>query len=92
VFRGEGLVSLARPFLAAGSTSVVGTLWNVEDDPTRTLVRSFHREFAQRRDAAGALGHAQRVMLNSARPADRLPRSWAGFVAVGAAQSSRPHE
>src|SRR4029077_2092594 len=34
VSRTEGVESLARPFLAAGLPSVIGSLWNVDDEGT----------------------------------------------------------
>jgi CHAT domain-containing protein len=83
VYRGEGPVSLARPFLAAGATAVLGTLWSVDDRSTRTFVRAFHREFAREHDAPRALRQAQRVLLASRDASDRLPRAWAAFVIIG---------
>ncbi len=43
VDEGEGVIGLARPFLAAGVPTVVGTLWNVEDRLTRSFTVGLYR-------------------------------------------------
>lgn len=42
VQRGEGVQSLARAFLQAGSRAVVASLWDVPDKETSLLMRDFH--------------------------------------------------
>ena len=41
--RGEGVISLARPFLAAGVPTVLATLWDLNDRASRPLFVEFHR-------------------------------------------------
>ena len=42
VLKGEGVQSLARAFLEAGSRSVLASLWNVEDEATRRTMSQFY--------------------------------------------------
>lgn len=85
-FGGEGMISLARPFLAAGVPLVVASLWPVDSESTSELMISFHKH--RKHDnvsSAEALRRAQLEMLKSSD--DRLsnPYCWAGFTAVGGA-------
>ncbi len=79
--RGES-VSLATAFLAAGVPSVVATLWPVEDDRTRDLMRRFHIALEQGREPRFALREAQ-LQLASGDAAGSLG-AWASFVLLGA--------
>lgn len=81
---GEGPMTLARPFLAAGAASVVATLWDVEDRPTATLLTAVHRALRLGSRPADALRAAQLEMLHSPDPSDRLPRHWGALAVFGA--------
>jgi CHAT domain-containing protein len=84
VFRGQGMVNLARPFLGAGAKAVLGTLWKVDDETARLIMSEFHRLFASGLDAPSSLRRAQAAMLNSADPTHAAAKSWSGFVLVEA--------
>jgi CHAT domain-containing protein len=84
LYRGEGLMSLARPFLDVGVPSVVGALWDVDDRVTSRFLVQFHREYARIGDSGSALVAAQRQLLNSPDPTLSLPRNWSAFLAFGA--------
>lgn len=84
VFRGEGASSLARSFLAAGATSVVGSLWKVQDASAMTLLTGFHRALAAGVPAVQALAQAQRSMARQGFPV----RDWAAFQVIGGLQRS----
>ena len=45
--RGEGTLSLARAFMAAGVPAVVGTLPGADENATRDLMIGFHREMSK---------------------------------------------
>jgi CHAT domain-containing protein len=81
VIDGEGIVSVARAFLAAGVPAVVASLWPVEDD-NHDLFTTFHRELRARRDAAAALRAAQLAILRRAGTTAPI-RSWGGIAAFG---------
>ena len=82
-YRGEGIVSLVRPLLAAGVPTVVASLWPVNSQATSDLMIAFHnqRKLANRRTGQ-ALHDAQLKVRNSDR--FRHPFYWAPFIAVGA--------
>ncbi|HJQ31458.1 MAG TPA: CHAT domain-containing protein [Pyrinomonadaceae bacterium] len=84
VYRGEGAVGIARPFIAAGASLVVASLWPAESGPTADLMVSFHRH--RRLDGlptAEAFRRAQLDMLNSPDTRNRQPRHWAAFAVTG---------
>jgi CHAT domain-containing protein/tetratricopeptide (TPR) repeat protein len=88
ISRGEGGLSLSRPFLAAGVPQIVGTLWDVTDADTRILV-AFHRLYAKRVPAIEALRVAQ---LEALRQRDRQPSAvghWAAFQLIGGLEDKR---
>ncbi len=90
VWRGEGSLNLARPFLAAGVPLVLGTLWDLPDAETGVLLQ-FHRAFAQGKRSATALRDAQLAMINT----DRRPaasRRWAGYQLIGGLEGAHDAE
>lgn len=82
--RGEGVLSLARPFLSAGVPTVVASLWDADDRATRPLLVAFHAALHDGAPPAQALRSAQLSMLAGADGASNAPARWAGFVVVGA--------
>jgi CHAT domain-containing protein/tetratricopeptide (TPR) repeat protein len=79
----RGFAGLSGALLGAGVQGVVGTLWPVDDEATRTFMIAFHRAYAATGDAAGALRSAQLVMLRSPSPSLRSPAAWAAFQYAG---------
>lgn len=75
----EGMPSLARSFLAAGASTVVGTLWNLGDDQSRALMTSFHRQIIAGEPPAAALRSAQLEAI-ARGGADAEVKNWAGFA------------
>jgi len=71
--------SLVNAFLAAGVGSVIGTLWNVEDAPTRTMSIAFHRELHKGSTPAQALRTTQLEMIRR----DAAPKVWASLQLYG---------
>jgi CHAT domain-containing protein len=92
LYRGEGLMGLARAFLAGGAEAVVATQWPVGPDAAK-LMGEFHRALAGGAAPASALRAARQVLRN--QPATSHPFFWAGFVLVrgasdvGAAMAAR---
>lgn len=86
--RGEGVLSLARPFMAAGVPAVVATLWDVEDRPSRLLMREFHAAYLRHGDAARALREAQLALLHSGDSSLGRYEAWGGFQLIGAAAAN----
>jgi CHAT domain-containing protein len=80
--RGEGLVGLTRGFMYAGASSVVASLWKVDDAATAELMKYFYSNMLQHQmQPAEALRAAQ----NSIRQHPRWssPYYWAAFTLQG---------
>ncbi len=82
VLDGEGPLSLARAFLAAGVPSVVASLWPIPDPPT-ALMTAFHQRLRSGEAPAAALRSAQLTMLRSSPTGQRSPAVWASLQAFG---------
>lgn len=81
-YRGEGIVSLVRPFLALKVPTVIATLWSVDSPATAKLMIDFHRERKKNNLGAGdALRNAQLEMVKT--PSYQHPYYWAPFIMVG---------
>jgi CHAT domain-containing protein len=79
VLAGEGPLSLARAFLQAGASTVVGSLWPLRDDETARLFDAFYRHLAAGKSVAESLAAAQRDRIEAGEPA----AAWAGVVLLG---------
>ncbi|HEV2851583.1 MAG TPA: CHAT domain-containing protein [Thermoanaerobaculia bacterium] len=82
----EGVVNLARPFLAMGVPAVIGSLWSVDDRATKELLTLFHQYFRSGVGATAALRQAQIEMSSSSDPTLSAPAFWAGFQLLGAGE------
>ena len=80
--RGEGLIGLTRGFMHAGASSVVASLWKVDDEATAELMKNFYANMLQKGMApAGALRAAQNTVRQN--PLWQSPHFWAGFTLQG---------
>jgi CHAT domain-containing protein len=80
--RGDGVVSLARGFMYAGSKSVISSLWAVDDRATTEFMGYFYSGLLKDQlPPAAALQTAKRKMLVQERW--RKPFFWAAFVLQG---------
>lgn len=83
-YAGEGMISLARPFLVAGVPLVLVSLWPVDSAATAELMISFHRHRTQGKlPSAAALKRAQLDMLARSEEQLRSPFNWGAFVLIG---------
>lgn len=83
-YGGEGMSSLARPFIAAGVPLVVATLWPVDSDATAELMIRFHGYRARGKfPTAAALARAQTDLIRGPEERLRHPYYWAAFTLVG---------
>lgn len=79
---GDEQIGLGRAFLAAGVSSLVMSLWPVEDDATNILMQFFYRNLLAGESKVQALQHAQRALMLHA-PHYAHPYFWAAFRLVG---------
>jgi tetratricopeptide (TPR) repeat protein len=77
---GDELIGLSRGFLHAGASTLVQSLWRVEDRSTASLMRRFYQELVEGRPKGSALGEAQLALLDSGVA---HPYFWAPFQLVG---------
>ena len=78
--------SLGAAFLAAGSKSVLASLWSVADADAREFIVRFYDEGGAD-DSATALARTQRVFIDSGKPAS----FWAPYVHFGSSPSLSRH-
>jgi len=79
---GEGMIGLTRGFMYAGASSVVSTLWKVDDFATAKLMGHFYRAMKRgRMRPAQALRQAQLALWKEGRWS--APYYWAGFTLQG---------
>jgi CHAT domain-containing protein len=81
----EGISTLARAFLLAGTRTVVSTLWSIDDDSTLYLMKVFYAELARHKSAPEALRVAKRSMLKAFGARKAVPYYWAGLTVEGLA-------
>ena len=81
-YRGEGMVSLVRPFIASRVPTVLASLWPVDSSATRNLMVEFHKE---RKNLNGRSGEALRtVQIKMASSGYyQHPYFWASFIVIG---------
>ncbi|HJQ41100.1 MAG TPA: CHAT domain-containing protein [Thermoanaerobaculia bacterium] len=77
---GEGTISVARAFLAAGVPSVVATLWPIEDRSAATFFPRLHHHLARGAAPADALRATQ---LEWIQRYDAPPGMWAAVQIIG---------
>ncbi|MEZ4647196.1 MAG: CHAT domain-containing protein [Candidatus Eisenbacteria bacterium] len=76
---GDEWIGLARGFLQAGASTVIASLWPIQDEPTVELMDCFYEEFTSGLTAPEALGAAMRRLMRT-RP---HPWHWASFAVLG---------
>jgi CHAT domain-containing protein len=80
---GDEQLGLGRAFLAAGASSLVMSLWPVEDQATSELMQLFYRNLLRGKHKGQALRSAQCSFLQKASPLYSHPYFWAAFRLVG---------
>ena len=80
VSRGDEIWGFTRAFLSAGSSTLLVSLWPVEDEATARTMEVFYRE-VRTSPTRTALRAAQLALLRERRTAH--PFFWAPFVLVG---------
>ncbi len=78
-FHGEGVLNLARPYLLAGATAVIGALWPARDAAAVRLMTDVHTRLAGGESAAQSLAEVQRSAIASGVPV----ADWATFAVIG---------
>ena len=77
--KGEGAIGIAWGFLAAGASTVIATLWDVDDAAVAPLFVDFHRRLI----AGSAAGEAHRAAQLAALERGQDARTWGSLQLVG---------
>lgn len=84
---GDELLGLMRAFLYAGASSLVLSLWTVEDRSTARLMECFYAKLAEGWTKAAALRHAQLSFIKDTNEIAEAkythPYFWASMLLVG---------
>jgi CHAT domain-containing protein len=80
ISRAEGVMSLGRAFLAAGSSSVTVSLWQVSDESTALLMEEYYRNLLSGKKKSVALAEARYAVVAKGF---KDPFFWAPFISIG---------
>ncbi len=81
--QGEGIVSIARAFMYAGSSSVVLSLWKASDANTEHIMKFFYTELGKGVEKDLALRNAKIKYIQSSDQVLANPFFWANFIHMG---------
>lgn len=81
--KGEGIEGLNRSFFFAGASSVLMSLWAVNDQATYQLMERFYSHLRSSEPITNSLRNAKLEMISSG--AVSHPYYWAGFIVSGKA-------
>jgi len=80
---GEGIMSLGRGFLFAGCPNMIFTLWTVDDESGKSIMKSFYRNIKSGQTVATSLRNSKLDYIDSADEIHAHPHFWAAFSAIG---------
>ncbi|MCU0459405.1 MAG: CHAT domain-containing protein [Bacteroidales bacterium] len=80
---GEGILSLARGFLYAGSRSAIMSMWEVEDISASEVIHSFYKNMRGGQTKSSALRNARLKYLRTASQGKSHPYYWSALVIYG---------
>ena len=78
---GDDLVGLTRALMFAGAPSVLCSLWDVDDEATRELMRGFYENYLSGHDKSESLRLAKLSLMKRAEWSH--PYYWSAFVLYG---------
>jgi len=80
ISKAEGVMSLGRAFLAAGSSSVTVSLWQVSDESTAVLMQEYYRHLLKGERKSAALAEARYTVFSKGF---KDPFFWSPFILIG---------
>ena len=81
ILKGEGVVDIARAFLAAGARSVLVALWAVDDEATMVFMKCFYQYLKKGKTASVAVHQSKKSLRESEEFSEM--RFWAPFQLIG---------
>jgi CHAT domain-containing protein len=76
---GEGVYGLQRAFRAAGASSIMTSLWKVDDNATKDFMITFYQQYLKTKDKAAAFATAQKAIKDKYH----YPYFWGAFILAG---------
>ncbi|MGI9542039.1 MAG: CHAT domain-containing protein, partial [Cyclobacteriaceae bacterium] len=89
LYKGEGIISLARGFMYAGVPNLVMSLWSVSDKPTKDLMTYFYEELKNGETKSAALRKAKLRYLEQADNYTSNPYYWSSFIYLGQVEKEK---
>ena len=81
ILKGEGVVGIARAFLAAGARSVLISLWAIDDEATMVFMKTFYQHLKEGKTASAATYQTMKFLRKSENFSEM--RYWAPFQLIG---------
>ncbi|WP_291722113.1 CHAT domain-containing protein [Bernardetia sp.] len=81
VVEGEGVITLTRSFLNAGTQNIVFSLWQIDDLATKELMEIFYKQVAEGKPYTEALRLAKKELSTSEK--FNSPFYWSGILLIG---------
>ena len=81
ILKGEGVVGIARAFLAAGARCVLVSLWAIEDDATMVFMKGFYQHLKEGKTASSAVHESMKSLRESEMFS--AMKHWAPFQVIG---------
>jgi len=81
--KGNGIASLARAFMYAGSPSLIVSLWQVNDYATSEIMKNLYDNFSNGMKKDEALRQAKLQYMKSAKGVLAHPAFWSPFIQIG---------
>ena len=81
ILKGEGVVGIARAFLAAGARSVLVTLWAIDDEATMVFMKHFYQHLKEGKTASAAVQQSMKSLRESEQFSEMW--YWAPFQLIG---------
>jgi len=81
--KGNGIASLARAFMYAGASSLIVTLWQVNDIASSEIMKRIYQNLAKGQNKAEALRQAKLDFIKSAAGTASHPAYWSPFILIG---------
>lgn len=83
VHNGEGLISIPWALLASGSSSVVSSQWEANDEATQSFSNAFYREYLDGHSTTRALQRAAVTIIRDKSTGFHEPFYWGAFTLLG---------
>ena len=81
ILKGEGVVGIARAFLAAGARSVLISRWAIDDEATTVFMKSFYQHLKEGKTASASIHQMMKFLRESEKFSEM--RCWAPFQLLG---------